>query len=35
MLPQFQDIVDESGKKGKFVGWLSVRIKLGELAVIV
>ena len=34
MLPQFQDIVDKSGKKGNIGGWLSVRMKLGERPVI-
>ena len=34
MIPQFQDIVDKSGKKGNFGGWLSVRMNLGERPVI-
>ena len=33
-LPQFQDIVDKIGKKGKFGDWLSARMKLGERPVI-
>ena len=33
-LPQLQDIVDKSGKKGNFGGWLSVRMNLGERPVI-
>ena len=33
-LPQFQDILDKSGKKGNFGGWLIVRMKLRELPVI-
>ena len=34
MLPQFQDIVDKSGEKGNFGGWLSVRMNMGELPVV-
>ena len=34
MLPQFKDIVYESGKKGNFGGWFSVRMKLVERPVI-
>ena len=34
-LSQFQDILDKIGEKGNFGGWLSVRMKLGELPVIV
>ena len=30
----FQDICDDSGHKGKFVGWLIVRINEGEHPVI-
>ena len=33
-LPQFQDIVDESGRKGKFGGWLSVCMNLVECPAI-
>ena len=33
-LPQLQYIVDKSGEKGHFRGWLIVRINLGELPVI-
>ena len=33
-IPHFQDIVDKSGEKGDFGGWLSVKMKLGELPVI-
>ena len=29
-LPKFQDIVDKSGAKGKFGGWLSIRMNMGE-----
>ena len=34
VLPQFQDIVDESGKKGKFEGCLIINMNLGERPVI-
>ena len=33
-LPQFQYIVDESGEKGKFGGWLRIRMNLVEHPVI-
>ena len=33
-LPQFQDIVYKGGEKGKFGGWLSNIMKLGERPVI-
>ena len=34
-IPKFKDIVDESGKKVKFGGWLSISINTGELPVII
>ena len=34
MPPQFPDIVDKSGDKGKFGGWLIISIKMGELPAI-
>ena len=34
MLQHFQDIVDKSGEKGKFIGGLSVRINMVERPVI-
>ena len=33
-LPQFQDIVEKRGKKGRFGGWLSNIMKLGDKPVI-
>ena len=33
-LPAFQDIIDASGEKGKYGGWLSVRMQPGERPVI-
>ena len=33
-LPQFQDVVNKSGEKVNFGGWLSVWMKLGEHPVI-
>ena len=30
MLPYFQNIVDEIGSKGRFGGWLRVRVKMVE-----
>ena len=34
-IPKFQYIVDESGRKVKFGGWLSIRMNTGELPVII
>ena len=33
-LPHFQYILDKSGDEGKFGGWFSVKMELGELSVI-
>ena len=33
-LPQLQVVLEKSGKKGTFGGWLSIRVKLGERPVI-
>ena len=34
VIPQFQDILDRSGERVDFGGWLSVRINLVEFPVI-
>lgn len=33
-LPKFQDIIDASGERGKYGGWLSVRMETGERPVV-